>query len=279
MDRLTSRKDRTDVRDSDTSDIAPPRIAFDGVYFAYGENAVLRDLSFSIEPGEFIGVIGPNGAGKTTLLRLLTGLQRTARGAVRVGERDVRAIAAPERARLMAVVPQSEAMAFPYTVEAMVLLGRSPYTNFLGYEGEEDFRIARESMAQVGVQQLAARTVTDLSGGEQHRVLIARALAQRTPVLLLDEPSAHLDIHHQVALFDLLARLHSGEGRSILIITHDLNLAAMYCDRILLLADGGAAAFGPPAEVLRVDLIGRHFGVNVSIDPGPRPHVRLLPGG
>lgn len=266
------------ARNDGSQEDAPPRIAFDGVHFAYGDNAVLRDLRFSIEPGEFVGVIGPNGAGKTTLLRLLTGMHAAERGTVRVGERDVRAIPAPERARLLSVVPQSESMAFPYTVEAMVLLGRFPYTAFLGFEREEDVRIARDAMAQVGVEHLAARSVTDLSGGEQHRVLIARALAQRTPVLLLDEPNAHLDIHHQVALFDLLARLHGGEGRSVLIITHDLNLAGMYCDRILLLADGGAAAFGPPADVLREDLITRHFGVRVRIDPGDRPHVRLMRG-
>jgi len=256
----------------------PPGIRFDHVRFAYGETAVLRDLSFDVEPGEFVGVIGPNGAGKTTLLRLLTGMRPADAGQVVVGDRDVLAIPAPDRARIMAVVPQNESVIFPYSVEAMVLLGRFPHTAFLGYENEEDLRIARRAMELVGVSHLASRSVSDLSGGEQHRVLIARALAQQAPVLLLDEPNAHLDLHYQVALFDLLARLHREEGRTVLIITHDLNLAGMYCDRIILLSEGTAAAWGSPAEVLRADVLERHFRVRVEVDGGDRPHVRILRG-
>ncbi|MFZ1728498.1 MAG: ABC transporter ATP-binding protein [Bacteroidota bacterium] len=256
--------------------IVPPRISFDRVHFSYGENEVLRELQFSVEAGEFVGVIGPNGAGKTTLLRLLTGMCNASRGDVRIGDRNVKMIPSEERARLLAVVPQNELVVFPYSVEAMVMLGRFPHTPFLGYDRKEDLDIARESMMLAGVDHLALRSVTDLSGGEQHGVLIARALAQQTPILLLDEPSAHLDIHHQVALFELLARLHRDEGRSVLIITHDLNLAGMYCDRILLLADGGNAALGSPSEVLREEILGKHFRVNVQIDRGDRPHVRIV---
>ncbi|MFA6235458.1 MAG: ABC transporter ATP-binding protein, partial [Bacteroidota bacterium] len=154
------------------------------MHFAYGEQTVLRDLQFAVGAGEFVGVIGPNGAGKTTLLRLLTGMRTASRGEVRIGERDVRTIPSRERALMMAVVPQNEAVAFPYTVEAMVLLGRFPHTAFLGYERAEDIRIAHDVMKLVGVDHLAGRSVTDLSGGEQHSVFIARALAQQTPILL-----------------------------------------------------------------------------------------------
>ena len=256
----------------------PPRLVFDDVSFSYGTQQVLRGLGFAVEPGEFVGVVGPNGAGKTTMLKLLTGMRHPDDGRVQIGDRDVSALDPPVRARLMAVVPQNESVVFPYSVEAMVLLGRFPYVSFLGFEGDADVRAAREAMRLVGVEHLAARSVSELSGGEQHRVFIARALAQQTPVLLLDEPNAHLDIRHQAMLFELLARLHREEGRSILIITHDLNLAGMYCDRILLLSGGSAAAFGTPAEVLREDLIAAHFGVPVRIDPGDRPHVRLVKG-
>lgn len=256
--------------------ITPPRIDFDHVQFAYGDHTVLRDLHFTFQPGEFIGVIGPNGAGKTTLLRLLTGMRSASSGQVRIGTEDVLMLPARARARTLAVVPQNESVVFPYTVEAMVLLGRFPHTAFLGYESEEDHRIAREVMRLVGIDHLEGRSVTDLSGGEQHSVLIARALAQQAPVLLLDEPNAHLDIHHQVALFELLAHLHRDEGRSVLIITHDLNLAGMYCDRILLLADGAAAAWGTPAEVLQKEILEKHFRVNVQVDGDDRPHVRIL---
>ncbi|MBE0644046.1 MAG: ABC transporter ATP-binding protein [Bacteroidetes bacterium] len=271
-------KHRTALTPS-TPHIIPPGIVFDHVQFSYGETPVLRDVTFAVEPGEFVGVIGPNGAGKTTLLRLLTGVRASSAGQVRIGERDVLSIPSNERAHLLAVVPQNESVIFPYTVEAMVLLGRFPHTSFLGYEREEDLRVARSTMELVGVAHLAARSVTDLSGGEQHRVLIARALAQQAPVLLLDEPNAHLDLHYQVALFDLLAKLHRDEGRTVLIITHDLNLAGMYCDRIILLSDGSAAAWGTPAEVLREDILEEHFRVNVRVDGGDRPHVRVVRAG
>jgi iron complex transport system ATP-binding protein len=256
--------------------IIPPRITFEHVRFGYGEHPVLHDLDFAVEAGEFVGVIGPNGAGKTTLLRLLTGMRSTDSGEVLIGGRKVLAIPSRERACMMAVVPQNESVVFPYTVEAMVLLGRFPHMALLGYEHEEDIHIAQDAMKLVGVDHLSGRSVIDLSGGEQHGVLIARALAQKTPVLLLDEPNAHLDIHHQVALFELLSRLHRDEGRSILIITHDLNLAGMYCDRILLLADGSNAAWGTPGEVLREDILEKYFRVNVRVDEGERPHVRIL---
>ncbi len=246
--------------------------------FAYGAQSVLRDLHFAVESGEFVGVIGPNGAGKTTLLRLLTGMRTSNGGTVRIGDQDISTLPPQQRARTMAVVPQNESVVFPYTVEAMVLLGRFPHTAFFGYEQEEDLRVAAEAMKLVGVDHLAGRSVTDLSGGEQHSVLIARALAQQAPVLLLDEPNAHLDLHHQVALFELLAQLHRDEGRSVMIITHDLNLAGMYCDRILLLADGGAAAWGTPSEVLRNDILQKHFRVNVQVDGEERPHVRIVRG-
>lgn len=254
----------------------PPQLAIDGVRFAYRADDVLRDVSFSVEPGEFVGVIGPNGAGKTTMLRLLTGQLHPAAGTVRLGDTHLARIAPLERARLMAVVPQNETVVFSHTVEAMVLLGRYPHASFFGYERDDDYAAAREAMRLVGVEHLATRSMTELSGGEQHRVFIARALAQQTPLLLLDEPNAHLDLRHQSLLFELLSRLQREDGRSVLIITHDLNLAGMYCDRILLLSNGRPAAWGTPADVLREDIIGEHFGVAVRIDGGDRPHVRLV---
>ena len=255
---------------------ATPRIDVTAARFAYRSQDVLRGIDFTVEPGEFVGVIGPNGAGKTTLLRLLTGQLRPVSGTVRVGGADVARMAPIDRARLMAVVPQNETVVFAWSVEAMVLLGRSPHSTAFGYEDEADRNAAHEAMRLVGIDDLAARSVAELSGGEQHRVFIARALAQQTPIVLLDEPNAHLDLRHQSLLFELLSRLHRDEGRSMFIITHDLNLAGMYCDRILLLSQGRAAAWGTPSEVLREDIIREHFGVAVRIDPGERPHVRLV---
>lgn len=260
----------------------PPHIAFEEVEFAYDGQPVLRRLSFAFRPGEFLSVIGPNGAGKTTLLRLLSGMLTPSSGRISAAGRGMEHFSARERARHIAVVPQMEAVVFPWSVTAMVLLGRHPHTAGFGYESARDREAAHEAMALVGVAHLAARSVTDLSGGELHRVLIARALAQETPVLLLDEPNAHLDIRHQVDLFGLLSRLHRDQGRSILIITHDLNLASMYSDRIMLLDAGASVALGTPAEVLRPDILSRHFQVDVRVETDEstgRPHVIVKPQG
>jgi iron complex transport system ATP-binding protein len=237
---------------------------------------VLRELTFEIERGEFIGVVGPNGAGKTTLLRLLSGILTPTRGEIMLDGLSLRSISARERARRIAVVPQFEDVVFPFTVRSMVLLGRAPHLGGLGYERETDFAAADRAMRLADVTDIAERRVTDLSGGELHRVLIARALAQDTPLLLLDEPNAHLDIRHQVALFDLLLRLHA-DSRTIFCITHDLNLAAMYCSRILLLSEYTIVADGSPVDVLTPVMILRHFGIRVAVDLyDATPYIRLL---
>ncbi len=254
----------------------PPRLLLDGCSFAYDRTPLLQGLDCAVEAGEFLGIVGPNGAGKTTLLRLLSGQRVPQEGSATADGRPIHALAPMQRARMIAVVPQSEAVMFPWTVFSLVMLGRHPHTRSFGFERAEDHDAVLRAMRLVGIEHLSARNVTELSGGELHRVLIARALAQETPVLLLDEPNAHLDIHHQVELFELLARLHAGEGRSIVIITHDLNLAAMYCDRLLLMNAGRIAAHGTPRDVLRSDLIDKHFRVRVAVDDAARPHMRLL---
>ncbi|MBN1448884.1 MAG: ABC transporter ATP-binding protein [Bacteroidetes bacterium] len=248
------------------------------VSFAYDSAPVLDGVSLSIDPGEFIGIVGPNGAGKTTLIRILSGMLAPDAGEALADGSTVARIDTRERARRIALVPQNETVAFPWSVHAMVLLGRHPHRSGLGFERREDFAAAREAMEAMRIEHLAERSVLDLSGGELHRVLIARALAQQTPVLLLDEPNAHLDLRHQVALFELLSRLHGLEGRTIVIITHDLNLAGMYCDRIVLMDDGRIVAFDVPERVLEEELLMQHFGVPVRVQPDPdtnRPMVRV----
>ncbi len=249
-----------------------------GVSCGYGSDDVLSDVDLDIPAGSFTGILGRNGAGKTTLFRLLTGALRQRHGSVLLHGTSLRGIPPRERARRLAVVPQTEDMVFPFTVRAMVLLGRGPHVGFAGYEGDADIEAAERAMRDAGVQDFAGRKVTDLSGGEVHRVLIARALAQETPILLLDEPNAHLDLQHQVELFELLARLHA-EGRTILCITHDLNLAGRYCERLLLFDDGRLAADGTPESVLTPERISEHFGVHtgVTIEDGA-PSVRLRRG-
>jgi len=260
--------------------VPPPRFTLDAVGYSYGDKRVLDQVSCEISAGDFLGIVGPNGAGKTTLLRLLSGMYAPAAGTVHADGSVVHTMPAKARARLIAHVPQMEPVMFPWSVSSMVLLGRHPHSAGLGYEREEDFAAVRQAMERVEISHLAKRSVTDLSGGELHRVLIARALAQETPVLLLDEPNAHLDIHHQVALFDLLASLHADEGRTVVIITHDLNLTSMYCDRVMLLDEGRLCALGTPEDVLREDMIQRHFRINVGVEMGNgRPVIQLRRGG
>jgi iron complex transport system ATP-binding protein len=246
------------------------------ITFGYDGTEIFRDLRLDIPAGSFTGVIGRNGAGKTTLFHLLTGGLRPRSGSVSLRGNDIRSYAPRDRARLIAVVLQSEDMVFPFTVRAMVLLGRGPHLGYFGYETEADLEAADRAMEQAGVREFAERKVTDLSGGELHRVLIARALAQDAPILLLDEPNAHLDLRHQVELFELLARLHAG-GKTILCITHDLNLAAKYCERLILLDEGRTVADGTPVQVLTEESIAKHFGVRarVTLEDGA-PSIRLL---
>jgi iron complex transport system ATP-binding protein len=255
----------------------PPAFSIESVTFAYGRHTVLSDLDLIVEEGDFLCVAGPNGAGKSTLLRLLSGAMAPTQGRVLFRGDDVHAMEARPRARCMAVVPQSEPPVFASSVRRVVLLGRHPWLGMTGMESAEDRAIAARAMQRAGIGHLAERRVTALSGGELHRVLLARALAQDTPVLLLDEPTAHLDLRHQVDVFALLAALH-GEGRTVVCATHDLNLAAMYARRVLLLDEGRAAAVGTPAEVITEDTLRAVFNVDALVATDSEtgnPHVRL----
>ena len=256
-----------------TPTTTPPVLALERASFAYDGTDVLHDLSVTVEAGEFLGIVGPNGAGKTTALRLLSGALAPRSGRALIGSDSIGEVEPLQLARQIAMVPQSEAVIFPWSVYSFVMLGRHPHSSGLGFESGTDAEAVRQAMDFVGITRLSTRSVTELSGGELHRCLIARALAQQTPVLMLDEPNAHLDMHHQVALFELLARLHADEGRSVVIITHDLNPASMYCDRLLLPDEGRTA--GTPREVLSSETIERHFHVAVRVDDGDRPHLRL----
>jgi iron complex transport system ATP-binding protein len=242
-----------------------PAIQLDGISFRYGDVAVLHDVDVEVRQGDFLCIVGPNGAGKTTLLRVMTHFFPPSIGRALLFGRSARQLPSRERARLVALVAQSEDMVFPNSVRAMVLLGRYPHLSGFGFEGPADYEAADRAIAFTGLTHLASRPVTKLSGGEQHRVTIARALAQETPVLLLDEPNAHLDLKHQTELFDLLLALNRDQGRTIVCVTHDLNLAAQYATRVGILSGGRIAAIGAPEDVLTRELIAAHFGVAAEV--------------
>lgn len=236
--------DKEDMRGSTT--IA----ALEHVSFSYGAVEALRDINLSIAQGEVVGLLGPNGSGKSTIVRLLSGVLTPGRGTAWFAGRDVASYRRDELARRIAVVPQETQIGLPFSVLEVVLMGRFPHYRKFGFESAADIELAHHVMALADVKQLAERAIHELSGGERQRVMIARALAQTPQLLLLDEPTAFLDIKHQVGVYDLVKTLSREEGLSIVAILHDLNLAALYCDRIALLKAGRLFCCGTPEEVL-----------------------------
>ena len=241
-----------------------PAIRVEAVTFAYGSDAVLRDVSCTIGRGEFVGIIGPNGSGKSTLLKLMSGYLRPARGLVAIDGSPAERLSRAALGRLIGVVPQDTLVALPFTVMEMVLLGRTPHGAGFAFEGEHDLAAARRAMERTDTVALAGRRVTELSGGERQRVILARALAQEPRILLLDEPAAFLDIRHEVEMYDLLRDLQR-EGMTVVSVLHDLNIAALYCDRLVLLAGGQVARAGTPAEVVTYQMLTEVYGTEVYV--------------
>ena len=252
-------------------------IAAKGVHHSYGTTHALVDVDLAVGAGEIVGIIGPNGSGKSTLLKVLAGILSGRPGEVRLGEEEVHAIPPRERARRIAYCPQASDGAFEFTVGEVVLLGRTPYLGGMGFEREEDVRAARAALESVDALHLAARPMPAISGGERQRVMIARALAQATEIIILDEPTAHLDLRHQGAIYGLLRR-RCAEGAAVILVSHDLNLPARFCTRIVALKEGRLVAEGPPREVIREDSIRRIFGARVKVIEDGGPVVVPLPG-
>jgi iron complex transport system ATP-binding protein len=246
---------------------------------SYGSRRVLTDVSLEVNSGEVVALIGPNGAGKSTLVRAVSGIVPVQGGRVRTNGDDLLSLSPMRRARFLAVVPQVVNMPPAYSVWETVLMGRTPYLNFLGQASAKDEEIARLALAKVDALDLAERRVGELSGGEQQRVLLARALAQSTPILLLDEPTVHLDLQHQVSLMETVRALAHTEALAVLIALHDLNLAAHYADRVALLVAGEIKAAGTPMQVLTPELISAAYHLQVQVVPHPFADVPLvLPG-
>ena len=237
--------------------------------FAYNGTDVIKGVDLSAERGEILAIIGPNGAGKTTLLKLLAGIIRPRKGIVLLGGHDIRRVPPRSRARMVGLVPQSESNAWPITVEQMVALGRAPHRGWLMPLTSRDRTIIEEVLGITGLDTLRDRPVTALSGGERQLALIARALAQQPGVLLLDEPTAHLDLRHQSEVMGLLRRLAHREGLAVVMTSHDVNQAAMYADRMALLAEGEIKAAGTPRRVLRPELLADVYGVQVAVGSHP----------
>jgi iron complex transport system ATP-binding protein len=247
-----------------------PALEADGVSFAYGARPVLTDVTLAVAPGELVGVIGPNGGGKTTLVRLLSGVLAPQAGAVRLGGRPLAGRRRREVARRLAVVPQDPTVEFPFTALEVVLMGRAPHLRPLGFPGARDVALARAAMARLDVAGVEDRPLDRLSGGERQRVLLARALAQEPEVLLLDEPTTHLDLRHQAGIYEVVQALTRERGTAVLSVLHDLNLAAAQCDRLVLLAGGRVAREGSARDVLAADALRAAYGTAVDVAVNPR---------
>jgi iron complex transport system ATP-binding protein len=262
-----------------------PLVEFLDVAYAYPQperpragTFSLAGVSFAIEAGEVFGVIGPNSAGKTTLLRLLTRVLGPTRGEVRLAGRPIQHLPHAELARQIAVVPQDAPRPFPFSVEQLVLMGRYPHGPGRFFESREDRALALAAMEATGVRHLAALPLEQLSGGERQRAMLARALAQQPRLLVLDEPTSHLDLRYQAETAALLRSVNVERGMTVLLVSHDLNLAAEVCDRLLLLGGGRVARVGTPAEVLRREPLAAVFGCAVVVDVNPasgRPVVQV----
>ncbi len=248
--------------------------------FAYRTKRVVNEISLQIEPGQFWGIIGPNGSGKSTLLKLISGFLKPSNGSISLLGQPLSRLSPQALARSVAVVRQDLENGLEMTVAELVLLGRFPHLPPLGGERPKDRAIAQEKMVLTGIDQLADRRLNEISGGERQRAYLAQALTQEPKLLLLDEPTAHLDIRHQVGIMGLVQRLSEEQGLTIIAVLHDLNLASLYCNRLALLANGQLLAHGETNQVLTEELIHAAYGVNTAITPHPTkgcPQVHLLP--
>jgi iron complex transport system ATP-binding protein len=255
-----------------------PTLEVADLVLGYRGRAILEGISLEIRPGELVGLIGPNGSGKSTLLRGISRTLKPTAGRVLVGGRDVLKLGRSELARMLAVVPQSPNLPDDFTALEIVLMGRSPHIGLLRAERSQDLAIVRRAMQATDTHELADRPVGELSGGERQRLIIARALAQEPSLLLLDEPTSHLDVHHQVQVMEIL-REQVGNGLAALAVFHDLNLAAQFCDRLLLLYQARIIAAGPPAEVITAENVARVYGPGIVVSSHPtngRPTALVL---
>lgn len=247
-------------------------IQTDNIQVSFGPKTILYDISLDIRNKEFVGIIGPNGSGKSTFLKCLYRVLQPNNGKIFFDGTEMSSLSHRDTALKMAVVAQHSTVNFDFSVLEMVLMGRSPYKGLLDRDQIDDYEIARHALAQVGLSNFESRNFNTLSGGEQQRVILARALAQRTECLVLDEPTNHLDIKYQLELMTIVKRLDA----TVVSAIHDLNLAAIYCDRLIALKDGSVVCTGTPHEVLTEDTIRHIYGVSATVQTLPNGRLNII---
>jgi len=233
--------------------------------------------NWTVNDGDFVGLLGPNGCGKSTLLRLLCNLSDPKEGTIEINQKNICNLERKEIAKKIAYVPQSTQSIFPFSVYEIILMGRTPYLNMMGFENQKDKDIVSEAMALMEIEHLKLKGINELSGGEAQRVFIARALAQKADVILLDEPNAHLDIEHQIKIFDILKKINDEEGKTIISVSHDLNLVGIYSKKVTFIVNGKIVLHGDKPEMLNESNIREIFGINSKIfTSGSQEYLNVL---
>jgi iron complex transport system ATP-binding protein len=257
-----------------------PSINVKNLSHSFGETPVLKNVSFQVPQRDFFIIIGPNGSGKTTLMKVISGILKPQNGELEILDRPIDQYHRKALAKTIAFVPQMTFADFPFTVTEIVLMGRSPYLGMLGIEQKNDLEVANQAIAFTGLENLAHRKLDQLSGGEQQRVFIARAICQEPDIILLDEPTASLDLAYQVRIMDLMEKLKTEKGITVVMVSHDVNLAAMYADHLMLLHKGQVVCQGLPDEVLTYKTLEETYGCTLLVDESPLgnfPRVTLVP--
>jgi len=252
------------------------------VYFSYLDGLVLHNINLSIKAGEMVGLLGPNGSGKTTLIKLASGVLKPNQGEIKLDGSSLGRLSRKAIARSVAVVPQQFNIPFAFTTTEVVMLGRTPFFRVFAEESEVDKQFVSNALELVDISELKERRFDELSGGERQKIILAMALAQQPKLLLLDEPTVHLDITHQVEILELVRRLNVERGLTVIAAMHDLNLASLYFNRLILLKEGRVSADGAPAQVLTEDRIREVFSASVRVEPHPVtgvPHIVIMPRG
>lgn len=247
----------------------PVMLSFSHAAVGYGEKLVLRDVSFQITKGEYVALIGSNGTGKSTLIKCVSGLLPLEGGEMQICGKDLRRLKARERARMVAVVPQSYYVDYGFTVEDIVMMGRNPYIDLRHRESKKDREIAERAMELTKTTQFRDRLYNELSGGERQRVILARAITQQPQIILLDEPTSALDLHHQIEVMELIRDLNEKEQITVMAVLHDINLASRFCSRIVILKDGKVKADGTPQEVINRDEMEALYDMKLFVKNNP----------
>jgi iron complex transport system ATP-binding protein len=255
-------------------------ISVENLSFAYEKKPVLKNISFSIYTGDFFIIIGPNGSGKTTLMKILAGTLKPQSGQLDIFGSAIQTFNRKSLARTIALVPQMVPLEFPFNVLEFVLMGRYPHLGLFGWEQSKDFEVAEQAMEFTDLKHLARRKMNQLSGGERQRVLISRAICQQSQIILLDEPTASLDLAYQVQVMDLMEKLKEETGTTVIMVSHDVNLAALYGTKLMLLKDGQIVKQGQPEDVLTFQNLELAYGCKLLVDESPlgnSPRVTLVP--